>query len=496
VTSDLVAPVELTFLFTDMEASTRAWDLDMAAMDEAQRRHDGILRQAISAHCGRIFSTAGDGVAAAFRKADEAVAAAVDAQRSLLEERWPTMAPVRVRMGLHTGSAIERDGDYFGPTVIRAARLMSLVEGGRIICSTATKAALPTALEADVQLLPVGTVQLKGLSTPEAALAIRAPGLPEAGAPVDHARPTWRRPNVDSSLIARDALVGDVAAQVSAGALVTLVGVGGVGKTRLATAVADRIGPSLDEQVGWIDLTAVSDASAVVHELATLFGVRAQRDEDLVEKLALAIGEREVALVFDNCEHVLDAVRPLATVLLERCPGAALVATSRERIGAPGERVVTVPPLRPATNDRRRSSCSSSASASGARTSMTTSWRCWWRSQVAWTASRWRSSSWPLAVGGSGSWTSVGASPDASASSLTPVDRRGTRRSTARSTGPTPCSARPSRRCSGRSPSSARRSTSTGSRRSPAASTSTRSSRRCSTSRCSSATAGGSGSSS
>ena len=103
--------------------------------------------------------------------------------------------------------------------------------------------------------------------------------------------------------------------------------------------------------MGWIDLTAVSDASAVVHELATLFGVRAQRDEDLVEKLALAIGEREVALVFDNCEHVLDAVRPLATVLLERCPGAALVATSRERIGAPGERVVTVPPL--ATGDER-----------------------------------------------------------------------------------------------------------------------------------------------
>jgi predicted ATPase/class 3 adenylate cyclase len=344
VTADLVASGELTFLFTDMEASTRAWDRDLAAMDAAQQRHDEILRQAIAVHGGRIFSTAGDGVAAAFSGADGAVAAAVDAQLSFLQEPWPSAAPVRVRMGLHTGVAIERDGDYFGPTVIRAARLMSLVEGGRIICSTATGAALPASL-ADVQLLPVGTVQLKGLSTPEAALAVSAPGLPEAGAPVDQTAPEWRRPSAASPLIARDELIAEVADQLVPAALVTLVGVGGVGKTRVAVAVADRIAPSRDEQVAWIDLTTLSEPSAIVYELAALLGVRASREEDLTDKVATAIGDRDVVVVFDNCEHVLPAVGLLIRVLMERCPGLAVLATSREHLGLTTERVVSVRPL-------------------------------------------------------------------------------------------------------------------------------------------------------
>jgi predicted ATPase/class 3 adenylate cyclase len=335
---------ELTFLFTDMEASTRAWERDVAAMDAAQRRHDAILRQVIAAHHGRIFATAGDGLAAAFVRADEAVAAAVDAQRRLLQERWPNAAPVSVRMGLHTGAAIERDGDYFGPTVIRAARLMSLVDGGRIVCSARTAAALPSSLE-HVELLPIGTVQLKGLSAPEAAVAVRAPGLPETGERVDDVRPLWWRPSIASSLIARDALVADVAAQVRPGGLVTLVGVGGVGKTRIAAAVADHIAPRHGEQVAWVDLTTVAEHSAVVHELATLLAVRASRDEDLGDKVATAIGDRDLVVVVDNCEHVLDAVRSLLRVLLARCPQLALLATSREPVGLPTEHVVAVRPL-------------------------------------------------------------------------------------------------------------------------------------------------------
>ena len=135
---DVVETVDLTFLFTDMEASTPAWDQDATAMNAAQERHDVILNACIAARHGRVFSTAGDGLAAAFATAVDAVHAAVDAQRLLLDERWPTEAPVRVRMGVHTGSAIEREGNYFGPTVIRAARLMALVGGGRIICSPTT----------------------------------------------------------------------------------------------------------------------------------------------------------------------------------------------------------------------------------------------------------------------------------------------------------------------------------------------------------------------
>ena len=138
-TEQVTPPANLTFLFTDIEASSSAWERDPTTMDAAQRRHDAILRDAITTHEGRVFATAGDGVAAAFARADHALAAAVDAQRALLDERWPAATPVRVRMGMHTGTAIERDGDYFGRAVIRAARLMALVDGGRIICSTATR---------------------------------------------------------------------------------------------------------------------------------------------------------------------------------------------------------------------------------------------------------------------------------------------------------------------------------------------------------------------
>jgi predicted ATPase/DNA-binding SARP family transcriptional activator len=162
----------------------------------------------------------------------------------------------------------------------------------------------------------------------------------EGGRP--RARYRWRRPSIGSSLIARDELIVEVADHVAPAVLVTLVGVGGVGKTRLAAAVADRIAPSHEEQVAWVDLTTLAEQPAVVYELATLLGVRASRGEDLTDRLATAISDRDVVVVFDNCEHVLDGVRPLTRVLLERCPSLAVLATSREPLGLTTERVVSV----------------------------------------------------------------------------------------------------------------------------------------------------------
>jgi predicted ATPase len=148
-------------------------------------------------------------------------------------------------------------------------------------------------------------------------------------------------------LIARDGLIVEVADQVVAGVLVTLVGVGGVGKTRLAAAVAGRIAPDHAEAVVWIDLTTLSDPAAIVYELASLLGVRAFPGDALVDTVTTAIGERDQVVVFDNCEHVLDASRALIRVLFERCPGLAVLATSRERLGLECERVVPVGPARP-----------------------------------------------------------------------------------------------------------------------------------------------------
>jgi predicted ATPase/DNA-binding SARP family transcriptional activator len=156
---------------------------------------------------------------------------------------------------------------------------------------------------------------------------------------------SWRRRSPPSSLIARDELIANIADQIGPAVLVTLVGAGGVGKTRLAAAVADRIAPSHREEVAWIDLTTLSEPSAIVHELAGLLGVRASRGEDLTDKVATAIGDRDVVVVFDNCEHLLDAMRPLTRVLLERCTGLAVLATSREPLGLTSERTVWVGPL-------------------------------------------------------------------------------------------------------------------------------------------------------
>ena len=138
----------VTFLFTDIEGSTSAWDRHGSAMDRAQARHDEIIRSTVSRHGGYVFSTAGDGVGAAFSTVVEAAAAALGAQRAFAEEPWPQPVTVRVRMGLHTGTAVERDGDYFGPVVIRAARLMGVVDGGRVVCSAVTAALLSTSVPA------------------------------------------------------------------------------------------------------------------------------------------------------------------------------------------------------------------------------------------------------------------------------------------------------------------------------------------------------------
>jgi class 3 adenylate cyclase/DNA-binding SARP family transcriptional activator len=167
----------VTFLFTDMEGSSAGWDRDEATMDRAQARHDEILRNAIARCGGYVFSSAGDGLGAAFCRAQDGLAAAVAARRELCAEPWPDLIRVSVRMGLHTGEVVERGGNYFGPAVIRASRLMSAVNGGRIVCSLATEQLAHPHLPDDVELVPAGTLALKGLALPEHVFVVRGLGL-------------------------------------------------------------------------------------------------------------------------------------------------------------------------------------------------------------------------------------------------------------------------------------------------------------------------------
>jgi predicted ATPase/class 3 adenylate cyclase len=329
-----------TFLFTDVESSTALWDSEPLAMSDAIRIHDGVLRAAIEAQRGAVFSTAGDGLAAVFESAPEAVSAALDAQRTLAAVAWPTTAPLRVRMGVHTGPAEERDGDYLGPSVNRAARVMGLARGGQVLVSLPSRKAL---YDAELEFVDGGEYRLKGFAEPERIFALSMPGLDDE--PPSGLARRVRPPRPLTPLIGRDAEVEAIAAAMAESPLVTLTGVGGVGKTRLALAVTERVSRSFSEGEFWIELADVGEDRDAVAAIAAALGIVPRLDTELVDQIADAVSDRRVLIALDNCEHVAPVVRTAVRILLERCPRVGVLATSRERLGVPGEQVMAIAPL-------------------------------------------------------------------------------------------------------------------------------------------------------
>ena len=337
----------VTFLFTDIEGSSPAWDRYGTAMAMAQRRHDDILRRAIADSNGYVFATGGDGVAAAFARPERALATALAVQRAMRSEPWPEPLAIRVRMGMHTGEALERDGNYFGPAVIRAARLMALVDGGRVVCSRATRDAVQDGLPAGTTLLSVGSVSLKGLSTPEEVFAVSAPGLDEAGQAVGTPpRVAWTAPRPLNRLIGRHDEIDEVVGLLRTSWLVTITGIGGVGKSRLASTVAERMLPKFPDGVVWVELAPLADDSDVVQAAADVLQVHAQLGQALSDTVTAALDGRRVLIVLDNCEHVRKGVANLATSIGQRCRDVVVLASSRERLGVDGERIAALAPLR------------------------------------------------------------------------------------------------------------------------------------------------------
>jgi class 3 adenylate cyclase len=229
----------VTFLFTDVEGSTSLWERAPDGMRTALERHDAILRSSIRAHGGQVFSTGGDGLAAVFARSMDAVVTAAQAQGALTAEAWPADAPVRVRMAVHTGEAIERDGDYFGPALNRAARLMGMGHGGQVLVSHATEQLVQGSLPSGRDLWDLGEHRLRDLSRPERIFQLRAPGCDEQFPPLRSLDATRTNLPVQlTSFVGRDEDVKAVGALVGEHRVVTLTGVGGVGKTRLALQVA------------------------------------------------------------------------------------------------------------------------------------------------------------------------------------------------------------------------------------------------------------------
>ncbi|HXY91985.1 MAG TPA: adenylate/guanylate cyclase domain-containing protein, partial [Acidimicrobiia bacterium] len=234
----------VTFLFTDLEGSTRLWEDHPEAMHGALARHDEILRAAIAVHDGHVVKTTGDGVHAAFAEAPAAVLAARDAQLALAAEPWAATGPLKVRMGVHTGHAEARDGDYYGSSVNRAARLMSAANGGQVVVSLTTEELVRDELSDGVALRDLGEQRLRDLSRPEHTYQLVAPGLEEAFASLRSldAYPS-NLPQQVTSFVGRQREQAEIAQALESSRVVTVTGVGGVGKTRLATQVAADVLP-------------------------------------------------------------------------------------------------------------------------------------------------------------------------------------------------------------------------------------------------------------
>ncbi len=322
----------VTFLFTDVEGSTRRWEADADEMRAALAAHDKVLRAAIEAHRGWLFKHTGDGVCAAFASPRSAVDAAVAAQRAL---------ELPVRMGIATGEAELREGDYFGAVLNRAARVMAAGHGGQILVAEST-----ASLLSGVDLADLGPRRLRDLSAPVGVFQVRAPGLRTEFRPLRalDAGSGNLRP-APTSFVGRESELDEVQAAVKAHRLVTLTGVGGVGKTRLAVEVAARLADEFSDGVWLFELAAVTDPAAVPDAVAAVLGITQQPGKTVSESVAAALEGRLRLLVFDNCEHVLDAAADLIEAILTQSATVRVVATSREGLGVPQEQVWPVPSL-------------------------------------------------------------------------------------------------------------------------------------------------------
>jgi predicted ATPase/class 3 adenylate cyclase len=337
----------VSFLFTDLEGSTRLWEEHPEAMQAALARHDAILREAIVADNGHLVKTTGDGVHAVFETARDALRAAVRGQRKLYEQDWPLTGPLRVRMGVHTGEAQRRDGDYYGTAANRAARLMAAAHGGQILVSLTTEELLRDARDTGTRFVDLGAHRLRDLSRAEQLFQVVTDDLPCEFPPIQSidAFP-GNLPLQLTSFVGREGEVTALSQALEGSRLVTLTGVGGVGKTRLATQVAAEILPRFDDGAWLCELASATDADTLDQVVAATLGVSQRSASTLEDSIIEFLRNKELLLLLDNCEHLLEPAGSLAEAILRSCVGIRILATSREGLGALGEQVWPLRSLR------------------------------------------------------------------------------------------------------------------------------------------------------
>jgi predicted ATPase/class 3 adenylate cyclase/DNA-binding SARP family transcriptional activator len=334
----------VTLLFTDIEGSTRLWADCPDEMPGALEHHDALLDEAVARHGGRVVKRTGDGVDAAFFDTSAALRAAVDTQLALVGTAWSTSPPVRARMAIHLVPVLERDGDYFGMPPNMAARLRDAGHGGQTLLSDAAVREIGDQVPDDVRLVSLGVHRLRGIPGEHRIYQVLHPDLPERFPPLRTLDPAAAVAVPATSFCGRDDELATLSTLVERPGTVTLVGPGGVGKTRLAVEVAAEAGHRYRDGVRMVDLAPIG-AEAVPAAMAAALGLARRGQRSFRESILDWLSRHHTLVVVDNCEHVLGVVSPLVRQVAETGPEVTVLCTSRQPLGFPGEVVFPVEPL-------------------------------------------------------------------------------------------------------------------------------------------------------
>ncbi|HXU65806.1 MAG TPA: adenylate/guanylate cyclase domain-containing protein, partial [Casimicrobiaceae bacterium] len=336
----------LTFLFTDIEGSTSKWEEQPEQMAQAVGGHDALLREAVQGHGGRIVKTTGDGIYAAFETPVDGLHAVIDIQLGLLDPVATAGMGLRVRCGLHTGPVQARDNDYFGGTINRTARIMNAAHGGQVLMSQAIADQVRDRLPAGVELKDLGAVRLKGLATTEAVFQVVHPRLYQNFPALRELEATPNNlPQQLTSFIGREREREEIEEMLGGTRLLTLLGMGGLGKTRLSLQIGTSVMDAYPDGVWFIDLQTIRDGSLVAAETARALGVREEPGRPLLQTLCAHLKSRKLMLILDNCEQVIEASAEVANAMLRAAPEVRILTTSRIALRVPGEQTYVVQPL-------------------------------------------------------------------------------------------------------------------------------------------------------
>jgi predicted ATPase/class 3 adenylate cyclase len=335
-----------TLLFTDIEGSTQLWERQPERMRLALARHDALARAAVERHRGTVVKTTGDGVFAAFVDPVDGVRAAVQLQLALVDPIETEGLPLRARCALHAGVVERRDRDYFGTAANRTARIMEAAHGGQVLLSQSVSALVAERLPPGTALRDLGAVRLRDLARPERIHQLVHPQLRNEFPPLRSLEVTPNNlPQQISTFVGRQSELTEARGLLAGARLLTVVGVGGIGKTRLSLQIAADAQDAYPDGVWFVELAPIVDPGLVPKTVAKALGVNQDPDTPLMDTISAYLCSRRVLLVLDNCEHLIGACARLADALLRASPALRILASSRESLQVAGEQTYQLPPL-------------------------------------------------------------------------------------------------------------------------------------------------------